>query len=217
MNLQRLLIRIKNSYLRREIVFAVDIVISLVSSLILIFGIRAMLGNVQFFTPGSIGLYVGVAAVASVGMFLLTRTSRIIIRHLSVRDLNPFMLAVLGKGVALILALAITRLLNKWWVLLVVLDCLLTLFLIVGVRLMMIAMYSRINASQQKQYNKQRLLIYSTNDKSVAAIKRLQLSTHYDVKGFIARGDHPRYTLSSCRYTVSKTTAIWTALSGTVT
>ncbi len=195
MNLQRLLIRIKNSYLRREIVFAVDIVISMVASLIVILGLRAMLGSVQFFTPRSIYIYLGVAAVASVAMFLVTHTSRIIIRHLSIRDLHPFMLSVLGKAVALIIALAITGLLNKWWILLVVLDALLTLFLIVGIRLAMIAVYGRLNTVLQKDINKQRILIYSTNDKSVAAVKRLQLSTHYEVKGFIARGDHPRYIL----------------------
>lgn len=139
MNLHRLLVRIKNSYLKREIVFAVDIVISMVASLIVILVLRAMLGSVQFFTTRIITIYLGVVVVASVGMFIVTHTSRIIIRHLSIRDLHPFILSGLGKGVALIVALAITGLLNKWWALLVVLDVLLTIFLIVWVRLAMIA------------------------------------------------------------------------------
>lgn len=194
MTLKSLFNKVSNTYLRREIIFAADILLSLAASLIMIFGTAAIL-NYKFYGPGWLMIYLGTALVASIAMFLITRTPRIIIRHLSVKDFGPFLLASAVKGIAILLAMTLMHFWSKMLLLLVLMDVLLTLLFLVGVRLVMIALYDYLNRKLLERYPKQRILIYSTGDKSVAAVKRLQNSKHYDIKGFIERGSHSKYIL----------------------
>ena len=182
------MLRLKNSYLRSEIIFAADTVISLLSSLLIIFGTRYIIGDYHFFTTRYIIVYLAAALVSSMLLFLLLHTSRIIIRHFGVKDLTPFALFAMGKGLAVLCVMSIFGFYSKWLWILVALDVLFSLFLIVGIRLMMIVVYDVFNLRQQEHYKKQRILVYSTTDKSAAVIKRMQNSTHYRVMGFIERG-----------------------------
>ena len=135
------------------------------------------------------------AVVGSIVLFILFRTPRIIIRHLGIKDLLPFAGAVLCKGLAVLVCLLVFGMADKWAVLAVAVDVLLTFSMLLVIRLLMIVVFDMINRRQLERYDKQRILIYGTNDKSVAAIKRLQHSTHYDIKGFIERGSGTKYLL----------------------
>ena len=75
----------KNSYLRGELIFAIDILLSLLASLLAIFGIKALAGA-SFYSTRLIMVYVSAAVVASVAFFLLFRT---LSEFLRIRILEP--------------------------------------------------------------------------------------------------------------------------------
>ena len=183
----KLISSLKESYLRGELIFAIDTLLSLAASLLAIFGVKGLVG-VPFFSR-LIVLYLTIAIVGSLALFVLARTFRIIIRHLSVRDVIPFALVSIGKGILLILAILMASLYSKTALLVVGIDALLTLAFLLGVRVCMILVYDWMNKKQKTRYNQQQVLVYGTSDKSVATIKRLQHSTHYNVCGFIERSN----------------------------
>ena len=183
-----LITSLKNSYLRRELIFAIDTVLSLVASLLAIFVVSRLVG-MAFYSPRFLVIYLAVAVVGSLALFVLARTFRIIIRHLSVRDVIPFALVAIAKCTLVVATLIVFALYTKIALLIAVIDLLLTLALLLGIRVCMILVYDSISRKQQNRHNKLQLLVYGTSDKSVATIKRLQHSTHYQVKGFIERSD----------------------------
>ena len=175
----------KDTYLRGELIFAVDILLSLVASLLAIFGVKALAGAV-FYSTRLLAVYLTAAVAASVAFFLLFRTFRIIIRHLGARDVERFVGAALGKGIVVLLALIAFGRYSNWALLIVVLDLLLTIAFLLGVRIAMILAYARLNRRILERYNKEAVLVYDTTDKSVATITRLRNSTHYEVVGFLS-------------------------------
>lgn len=179
---------LKNSYLRGELIFAIDTLLSLAASLLAIFGVMGLLGASSF-TSRFFVLYLTVAILGTVVLFVLSRTFRIIIRHLSVRDVIPFALVAFGKSLLIVVTLLIAGLYSKTALLITVIDLLLTIVLLLGVRVCMILVYDQISKKQQDRYNQQQVLVYGTSDKSVATIKRLQHSSHYNVNGFIERSE----------------------------
>ena len=187
----KLITSIKETYLRSEFVFAVDTLLSLASSLLAFFGVK-LLTDAPFNTSRFIVLYLTIAIVASIVLLLATKTNRIIIRHLSVKDVIPFALVSFGKSLSILVVLSIAGLYSKYLLLAVVLDFLLTGVFLLGVRICMILGYELINSKQQERFNQQQILVYGTSDKSVATIKRLQNSTHYHVNGFIERSQNEK-------------------------
>lgn len=179
---------LKNSYLRGELIFAIDTLLSLAASLLAIFGVMGLLGASSY-TARFLVLYLTVAIVGTVVLFVFFRTFRIIIRHLNVRDVIPFALVAIGKSILIVVALLIAGFYSKTALLIAAIDLLLTIALLLGVRVCMILVYDQISKKQQERYNQQQVLVYGTSDKSVATIKRLQHSSHYNVNGFIERSE----------------------------
>ena len=185
----KLITSIKETYLRSEFVFAVDTLLSLGSSLLAFFGVK-FLTDAPFKTSRFILLYLTTSILVSVILLLATKTNKIIIRHLSVKDVIPFAIVSLGKNLALLAVLSVAGLYSKYLLLAVFLDFLLTGAFLMGIRICMILGYELINSRQQERFNQQQILVYGTSDKSVATLKRLQNSTHYRVNGFLERSNN---------------------------
>ena len=180
--------KLKKSYLKEEFILCLDLFLSLVSSLLVVLGVKLLLVN-GFYTPGWLLKYMVSALVASLLMFFLTSTFKIIIRHLTVRDLVPFAGASLGKGLFVLGAMTLLGYYSKWLLLIAVTDFFVTFLALVGVRVLMILVYNVVIAKGREKYEHQRVLVYGTTDKSVATIVRLQNSSHYKVLGFIDRSE----------------------------
>ena len=180
----RIIAFFKDTYLRGELIFAIDILLSLLASLIAIFGVKALAGT-SFYSTRLLAVYLTAAVVSSVALFLLLRTFRIIIRHLGAQDVERFVGVVLGKGIVVLLALVVFGRYSKWALLIVVLDMLLTVVFLLGIRVTMILAYGRLNKQILDLYNKEPILVYDTTNKSVATLTRLRNSTHYEVVGFL--------------------------------
>ena len=69
-----------------------------------------------------------------------------------------------------------------------VIDGFISLGMLILIRVSMIVAYDLIKTKLKKYRKRQNILIYGTNDKSVAQITRLQNSTHYNIVGFLTFG-----------------------------
>ncbi len=175
---------VSSQYLSKKIVLLIDVIMSVVSSgvaLGILFFIRSI--TLSFNT---VAIWLLSATMSSLIMFLLLKTYRSVIRYSTLRDISRLLFAVLGK--VLLLALVLVLLLDVnavYTVVLLFIDCLVTLFLLVSMRVGMILVYDLTVAAHVRNHNRKRVLIYGILDKSVALITRLRNSPHYDVVGFI--------------------------------
>lgn len=179
--------RFKETFVREELIFALDMILSIAASFIVFLGVELVFPDL--FNFNLVLVFLLASIVASFLFFLLLKTYKIIIRHLGARDIIPFALASIFKGLFLIIVLVVGFGYHNWLLFVGVLDFLITFFLLIGIRIAMILVYSTINQRRTEEYKRQRVLIYGTSDKSVAVIKRLQASPHYRIVGFIERSD----------------------------
>ena len=170
-------------YLNSKIIFTIDVILSAISSalvlLLAFFVVRSDVINREFSIT-----YLISSVLASVLMFYITKTYRIIIRHLSVRDIGVFFVADLGKVLLTALVMVRYRELTTLWISLTA-DFLFTTFLLVGTRMVMIFAYQFFIHKIQESKEQQRVLVYGTSDKAIAAVVRLQNSPHFRVMGFL--------------------------------
>ena len=178
--------KLRHSYLRGRTVFALDVFLSIFVSLLVVLSVRALFPEFPY-SRGFLFYYFLSSGTVSGLLFLLTKTFRIIIRHLTVRDLGPFLLSSGFKGLVLFAGMLVFCPFSNWWVLIAAVDALLTFIALIGMRLAMIYVYEVLNQKVQEKYVHQRILVYGTSDKSVATIVRMQNSPHYRVIGFVDR------------------------------
>ena len=173
-------------YMRSWVVLVCDILMSIAASafVVLVFGF--LLKIIHISTRLWV-IYLITSLIVSVLAFIITRTYRIIIRHLTIKDILPFLLSVIFKGLVVLIVMSLFHARVRWTLLIVVSDMLLTAAFLVGVRLFMVLAYNTMIQRQQKTFKKQRILLFGTSDKSVATIKRLENSPHYKVVGMLQR------------------------------
>ena len=179
--------RLTSNYLSKRIIFALDMVLSLFASLMVILIVNTIISrnlfSADFFWP-----YIAAAFIATAVMSYVTQSYRIIIRHLVVRDIVTFGGVALGKAIAIVATLLACRFRFENVLLIVLLDFFGTFFLLVGVRIAMILVYNLYNSKVRERSERQRILVYDTSDKSLATLLRLHNSTHYRVVGFLIHG-----------------------------
>ena len=176
---------VSSQYLSKKIVLLIDVIMSVVSSGVAL-GILFFIRNITL-SLNTVAIWLLFAAMSSLIMFLLLKTYRSVIRYSTLRDISRLLFAVLGKVLLLALVLVLLLDVNAVYtvVLLLFIDCLVTLFLLVSMRVGMILVYDLTVAAHVRNHNRKRVLIYGILDKSVALITRLRNSPHYDVVGFI--------------------------------
>ena len=180
--------RLKERFLNTRLIFVADVLLSCLASLFVVLGIHYLSESTNL-TGRFLIQYVGFSFLASTLMFLLTRTYRIIIRHFTAKDAIPFFIAALGKSLILLAITATSYSLGRAIPVILVMDFLLTLFLLVGIRILMIIAYEYVNVRIQDRYRFKRILVYGTSDKAVSVITRLQQSKHYRLVGFLVHSD----------------------------
>lgn len=173
---------LSSRYFSSWLILFIDTFVSVFSTFIAYLLIRGLFPSPVFTFWYGLWLLAG-ACVLSVVPFVLFRTFRSIIRHSTLREVWKLGAAVLFKdilmfGYVLILpqkpyppytAISMGFLL----------DVLVTLFLLLGLRLCMIVVYDLIKLKQTRRDNCRRVLVYGTGDKSVSLVPRLQNSPHY--------------------------------------
>ncbi len=175
---------LKDKYLNTKIIYLMDIILSAIASTFVILSIN-LLADSKFYAGSYFLSYLGVSILASAILFWITKTYRIIIRHLSIKDIIPFVLSALGKTIILAIFVIFTFGFSKAVYIEVLGDFLMTLFLLIGVRVAMIIAYDTIKTRINDHTGQMKVIVYGTSDKSVSTIIRLQNSPHYKIEGFI--------------------------------
>ena len=186
---------LKNNYLSRPVILVMDTILSILSSILVIFATNIVVGHFAIpliDLPHEKAQYIAASAVFSLVAFNVIRTYRIIIRRLSIKDLISFLGAAALKGVLLLAATFVVRRNSGPLCLLIIFDVLVTTFVLITVRVLMIVVWEHFNRRIQEKYEYKRVMVYGTSDKSVATIVRLQNSPHYKVIGFLDNGAEGR-------------------------
>lgn len=176
-----------NKYLSIWAIYAMDLLVSLISSLISL-SIFFYVSQESLTTSKSfVFAWMTFSLIGSVVMFAAVRSHHLVIRHSSMKDLLKFCIAMFGK-VAL-MAVAI-KIMNVWvpsvWLYLSI-DFVLSVFILSMVRSVMIMVYDTFTSRTKNRSRLQRVLVYNTSDKAVALLTRLQNSDHYKIVGFVTR------------------------------
>ena len=193
---------LSSRYFSSWLILSIDTVVSVFSTFIAYLLIRGLFPSPVFTAWYGLWLLVG-SCVLSVIPFILFRTFRSIIRHSTLREVWKLGAAVLFKDVLMFLYVLVlpqkpyppyTAVSMGF-----LLDALVTLFLLLGLRLCMIVVYDLIKLKQTRRDNCHRVLVYGTGDKSVSLVPRLQNSPHYRVAGFLTYGKRLRnHTVADC-------------------
>ena len=171
-------------YVRSGFIFALDIFLSFLSALLIVFGAQYLMAVPM---GGRFNLVFLVSTTILSGlMFWVFKSYRIIIRHSSLSDIFHYGVAVLSATVLeaiVLLAFGLWR--PTTWVLLIA-FAILSVFLLVFCRVIMVRAYEEMQ--RRFRVNRKalaRVLSYGTNDKAIALETRLRNSKHYEVVGYL--------------------------------
>ena len=193
---------LSSRYFSSWLILVIDSCVSVFATFIAYLLIRGLFPNPVFTFWYGLWLLAG-SCVLSVVPFVLLRTFRSIIRHSTLREIWKLGAAVLSKDVLMFFyVLLLTSKTSPAYAAIslgFLLDALVTLFLLLGLRLCMIVVYDLIKLKQTRRDNCRRVLVYGTGDKSVSLVPRLQNSPHYRVAGFLTYGKRLRnHTVAEC-------------------
>ena len=177
-------------YLSAKVIFAIDLVLSVFASAIVVL-------TLVFFAKSGAAVYRGVfslwwmisSVVGTIAGMLLFKSYNVVVRHTTLRDMLNYILALSVKVILIGVVVGFVRIFNASVVVALALDFLLSLFLMICVRLVMFWVYDMYKRKFKELSNRQRVLVFSTSDKSAAVVTRLENSPHYKVVGFITRDD----------------------------
>ena len=187
--------KMKNTYLSTPVVMGMDLFLSFLASVLVFISMDIFLGHMDSFPFPEPRLKFGfyAASVAcSLIAFVLIPIDRIVIRHMSVRDLVTITGAALVKGGLMLLVGLAFRRISGTVILILVLDVLMTLFLLIAARVLMILVWEHFNQRVQEKYEHRRTMIYGTSEKGVSAMAQLRLSPHFEPVAFLGEGGSGR-------------------------
>ena len=184
--LKKKLYQLQSRYLNRKLVFLADFFLSMASSGLVLLLVN-LLAESNMYAGRFFWTYIAIAAAVSLLLIYFTGCYKIIIRHLSVKDIVPFGVVSLCKALVLILLMPVFQQWSPILPYVAVIDFLLTFFLMLSIRIAMILAYDIFLRHERQKGKQENILIYGTTDKSVAAAIRLQNSPHYRTVGFLSK------------------------------
>ena len=175
-----------NQYLNSRYIFFIDLMLSLLSSVVILLSLNFFSSSVLIYRGVfSAWWLIGSLIGTLVGM-LAFKCYKVVVRHMMLRDLFYFILTLLVKVGVMGLVVGFACRFNSGVLASLICDLLLSLFLLIIVRLLMFMTYDAVKGRSKDSNTRRRVLIYGTSDKSAAAITRLLHSTHYNVVGFVS-------------------------------
>ena len=174
-------------YLNTRVVFLLDMIMSLAASLLALvflnmFVEKDLLANI------STAYWMGSSFVGSFFLIWFLRTYRIIIRHMSIRELARFALLAFTKDLFIGFVYGIALGFNIYLYTLMICDFFLTFGGFFFLRLAMLIAYDVVKGKMESRKQCQNVLIYGVGVKSVSLIPRLKESPHYNIVGFLQYG-----------------------------
>ncbi len=177
-------------YLRTQVVFGLDLAVSLLASLGVLSIVFLIIPGVAKNSSADLS-WLACSLAASAISFRFYRVYRAIIRYSTLRELGRLSLATLGKGLLLWVGMLAFSSFTAWsgllWGMLLI-DFLFTMCALTLVRVAMVVTFDMVRSRSHAERSIRRVLVYGIGDKSASVISRLRNSTHYRVAGFITHG-----------------------------
>ena len=172
-------------YFSSKVFFGLDLCLSVGTSVIVLL-LLSFFSRSDYYSGSFAWWWFGGAFVATVVAMLIFKEYKLIVRYSSFHDLMRYGLTFLTKDVLLGVIVGVSCLFNFSILVALFFDFLLTMFMVLMVRMVMVSVYDRYKSNVNDAANRQRVLVFGTSDKSVAAITRLQNSPHYRLVGFLS-------------------------------
>lgn len=185
------ILKVTRSYLRAPIVFMIDIIVSVLASLIVL-GLVSKIGGIANSSNYFSTIWLSGAALASAMAFVVTYSYHVIIRYSTLRELARLLDAALGKEIMLcaIVLIFTSATLNPFLIAsMLMFDFFITVGALLMMRVLMVLLYDflRLRARNKiKGKDATKVLIYGVGDKSASLLMRLEQSSQYIVVGFIS-------------------------------
>ena len=197
--------KLLNRYLSTRIVFCLDMFVSLLASLVMLFLVNLITVK-SLFALRPLGVWMGSAFLFSFIFIWAIRTYRIIIRHMTIRALGRFVMVAFCKAMMTGFIFGMVFTYAKVLYLMMIADFFLTSAAFFILRFAMLVVYDFVKDRLSERKDCQNVLIYGVGDKSVSLISRLQNSPNYKIVGFVQFGknnvshvisEHPVYYVAS--------------------
>ena len=172
-------------YLDTRVIFVIDLGLSLLASVLVLFLLGVFSSSTGFYLRKFIYWWLGGALAASIIAVSLLKNYKVVIRHSQLRDLLGIFRVSLVKVAIMFAVIYFGSIVNLTVGIALLLDFLLTSFLLIGVRIAMIFVYDIYKKQIKERQNCRRILVYGTSEKSVAMATRLKDSPHYQIVGFL--------------------------------
>lgn len=169
------------------LVIAMDLAVSLLSSLFAILIIRWLAAPIPHFTTVAL-IWMGLSAIASLVGFLTVGSQKVSLVYSTIRTTGKIAAAVLIKNVLLLLSIltglfVMTSVKARF--LIILLDAILSISGMVLVRSLVVSIIEKTRNSIEFNIDRMSILIYGISDKSTALVQRLFSSSHYNPIGFV--------------------------------
>lgn len=192
-NIQKIVDRLHlDRYFSSKLILAIDLFVSLSASICSLMFIKMLLFR-SLVTVDFIFVWMAASIVMSFVMFWWLKTYRSIVRHSTLREFARLCLASLGKVVLMgALVMVLPYGIKAYIFFLMVMDLILTIVFLLLVRIAMIVMYDVLRNKVKESRKRLNIMVYGSDDKAVAIVKRLHESPHYNTIGYLEFGQRLR-------------------------
>jgi len=184
MGIQKYVNKLLISYLDIRLVFFCDLFLTTVASAFTILMLYAVSGGVHF-QNNEIWIWLGLSVFFSGTVMLLSKSYKVIIRHSTWRDITKLSLQLLLKEIFMGAVLLSLFGMSRAWLLCLLCDYILGLFLLVIFRASMITVYDIIR-SRRTGNGRKRVLVVGNQDKVAALVVRFKNSSHIQIVGALS-------------------------------
>ena len=174
-----------------KLILAIDLFVSLSASICTLMFVRVMLSS-DSLTVQFIATWLSLSLVLSSLFFYLFKTYRTIIRHSNLREFAKIFVDSFLKVLVLGTFIILLPFGDTYYAILMALDLSLTIVFLLLVRVIMIVMYDALREKVISSRKRMNVMVYGVGDKSVALVKRLANSPHYNVLGYLNFGQRLR-------------------------
>lgn len=178
-----------NSYISTRLVFVLDLIMSFGASLLTLYLVNNITVR-NLFELKPLGIWLASSFLFSFIFIWAFRTYRIIIRHMTIKELSRFLLVAVSKVLMMGFVFALLDSTSKVLNLMMISDFFFTFAAFFLLRVAMLLAYDLVKVSMTQRHRFQNVLIYGVGDRSVSLISRLQNSENYRIVGFVQHGNY---------------------------
>ena len=176
-----------NKYLSTKVVFLLDMIVSLAASLLTLVMVN-MITVKSLLELRPLGIWMMSSFIFSFIFIWCIRTYRIIIRHMTFRELGRFVMVAFCKVMMVGFVFGMMYSFSKVLYVMMLADFFLTCAAFFLLRVTMLVVYDIVKSRLYYQKNCLNVLIYGIGDRAVSMIGHLQNSPKYKIVGFIQYG-----------------------------